>query len=238
MNRDRSSKKRKTAAELVAELRSAPEFVAREQQREREPQANAQLYSKAAGPILRELNKAGFQVQSVGALRQSGTEYRSAISILLRWLPLVTYLPLKEEIVRALSVPWARSLVGPTLVDEFRRAEGPAGTGIRWAIANALEVVADEDVLEDLIELVRDPRYGRDREMLALALGNMSGAHVTSVLRDLLRDDEVVGHAAMALGRRRASEALPELQALTKHPRAWVRSEARKAVAKCEARNA
>ena len=236
MSRDRSGDRPKTAAELMAELRQDPEYIARERWRQQQEQENAQLYARAAEPVLADLEEDGFHVQTVGELRQRA-DYRAAIPSLVRWLPQVSYLPLKEDIVRTLSVPWARPMAGRVLIEEFRRTDDRTGTGLRWAIANALEVVADDDVLDEVIQLVRDPECGRAREMLTVALANMKSPRVVSVLRDLLRDDEVVGHAAMALGKLGVPAALPDLEALTKHPKEWVRREATKALAKIKSRH-
>ena len=236
MSRDRSGDRPKTAAELMAELREDPEFVAQEQQHERQKQENEQLYARAAAPVLDELEAAGFRVRRVGELRRLGAEYPEAIPILIHWLPLVSYLPLKGDLVRTLSVPWARPMAGRALIEEFRRADDPEGTGIRWEIANALAVVADDDILDDVIQLVQDPRHGKAREMLTLALANMTNPRATSVLRDLLRDEQVVGHAVMALGKLGVPEVLSELEKLTDHPKEWVRHEAAKAVTRIRSR--
>jgi hypothetical protein len=236
MSRDRSGDRPKTAAELMAELQQDPEYVARERSPRQQQQENVQLYASAAEPVLADLEEGGFHVQSVGELRQSGAHYRKAIPTLLRWLPLVSYPPLKEDIVRALSVPWARPGASRALIEEFRRADDEASAGLSWAIANALEVVADDDVLDDLVRLVRDPGYGKAREMLALALGNMKSPRAVSVLRELLRDDELVGHAVMALGKLGAAAALPDLEGLVQHPKKWVREEARSALARTRSR--
>ena len=74
-------------------------------------------------------------------LRHSGTKYKSAIPVLLRWLPKVAYSSLKEDIIRTLSVPWAKPEATPILLEEFKNIEDPTGTGLRWVIGNALEVL-------------------------------------------------------------------------------------------------
>ena len=234
MSRDRSHDRPKTAAELMAELQEDPAYIARMQQRELQERENVEAYVKAAKPILADLGVIGFRVNSIGELRQSGANYRAAIPTLLQWLPKVSYPPLKEDIVRTLSVPWARPAAAPALIEEFKRADDPAGTGIRWTIANALEVVADEVVFEEIVQLVQNTRYGRAREMLAMALANMENPRAVIVLIDLLGDEEVVGYAVVALGKLRASAALPDIEALTKHPKEWVRQEAKKALASIE----
>lgn len=232
MSRDRSGDRPKTAAELMAELRRDPHFATREDQMGKRRREHAQLYANAAEPVLEELQNAGFSVRAVRELRALGADSQAAIPILIRWLPLVSYQPLKEDIVRTLSVPWAKPVAARPLLEEFKRLSEIEDAGFRWTIASALEVVADKGVLDDLIQLVQDPTQGKAREMLAMALAQIADARVVAVLRDLLEDEAVVGHAIMALGKLRARAALSELERLQKHPKEWVRQEAKKAVAR------
>jgi HEAT repeat protein len=143
-------------------------------------------------------------------------------------------LAVKEDIVRALSVSWAKPVAAPALVAEFHRMENESNTGIKWAIANALSVVADDSVFEDIVNLVRDTRHGPARIMLALALGNMKDPHAQDVLISLLDDDLVAGQAIVALGKLKSQKAYPLIERFLTHPKAWIRKEARKALVKIE----
>jgi len=81
--------------------------------------------------------------------------------------------------------------------------------------------------------LVRDSRYGRAREMLVLGLGRMpSDPRATRLLIELLRDDEVAGHALRALATMKAGVEPEIIEPLLKHREAWVRKEAKKVLAK------
>ena len=228
MTRDRSKSPPKSAAELMAELQRDPEYVARMRQRDQQQRANIENYSRIAGPVLKELGARGYRVNTIGELIQGKTEYRSAVPILLHWLPRISDPQVKEDIVRTLSVPWAKPTAAPTLIEEFRKADN---VELRWAIANGLAVVADDSVFEDLVRLVQDKGLGKTREMLALALGNMQNPRAVVVLMDLLEDEQVVGHAVMALGKLKAPAARARLKELTGHPADWVRKEATKALA-------
>lgn len=223
-------KKRKTAAELLAELAHDPEYGARQREQEEQRRRLAQVYRKAAAPLLAELAAAGFDVASVGALRQPGREYRGAVPILLDWLPRIGNPDVREDIVRSLSVPFARPAAAPALVAEFRRTTPAEGT-LRWAIGNGLEVVADDSVYQDVVEIARDRRNGTSREMFVLALGNMSRPDAAEVLMELLDDDEVAGHAIMALHKLKAPRSRHALERFLDHPKPWIRKEARKAIA-------
>src|SRR6201999_4173702 len=100
----------------------------------------------------------------------------------------------------------------------------------KWAIGNALSVVADEAVFDDVAELVRDQRHGRARQMLAVALGNMSKASAAvDVVLELLNGDEVVWRAIIALGKLKPASAREAIEVFLKHPMPWVRKEAARA---------
>jgi len=237
VTQDRSKDPPKSAAELMAELQQDPEYLARMREQHRQRRESVESYAQAAAPLLKDLAAIGFHLDTVGDLRQSRTEYRSAVSTLLHWLPRISDLNVKEDIVRTLSVPWAKPEAAWGLIEEFETARDPAYEGLRSAIASGLAVVADDTVFEELVRLVQDTRYGRAREMLALALGNMQNPGAPSVLLELLdreRDEQVVGHAVMALGKLKAPDARGRLEGLTQHPNLWVREEARKALAKIE----
>jgi HEAT repeat protein len=150
-------------------------------------------------------------------------------------LPRVSDSALKEDIVRTLSVPWAGSAAAAVFIEELEKVDDPKGDGLRWTIANGLAVVADDSVFDELARLVRDRRYGKAREMLALALANMRDPRAVAVLLDLLDDEQTVGHAVIALGKLKAAAAQKRLEALTRHPTEWVRKEARKALASVRA---
>lgn len=136
------------------------------------------------------------------------------------------------------SVPWAKPLATPALIEAFRvlpASDDPEGTGLRWAIGNALEVLADKSLLDELIEIARDRRYGLARQMVVLGLARPRDERVIPILISLLDDEDVQGHAALALGKLRARDAHVALTSLAEHaPKAWVRKEARSALAKIE----
>lgn len=231
MSRSRSNDPPKSAAELMAELQQDPEYIARTRQREQQQRKNTETYARAVAPVLKDLAAEGFRVSTIGELRQSKLEYRSAVAILLQWLPQISDLQVKEDIVRTLSVPWARPEAAQTLIEEFKRADDATAPGLRWVIANGLAIVADDSVFDELVQLVEDRGYGKAREMLALALSNVRNPQAIGVLMGLLDDEQMVGHAVMALGKLNAAEAQSRLRDLTRHPTEWVREEARKSLA-------
>ncbi len=230
----------KTADELMAELEQKPEFVERQQQKMDEREENRRRYREAAAGLLGDLETAGFAVQTLAQLRQRGVGDGRAVPVLVNWLPRITYLPLKRDLIATLGSPWARPAAARPLIEEFNRvdpAEDTADTSVRWSIGDALERVADESVVDDLVKIATDTRHGRHRALVVTALGNMSRARdrVLPVLLASLDDDDVAAYAVMGLGKLKAAEARPAVERFLDHPESWVRKEAKKALAKLPA---
>lgn len=129
----------------------------------------------------------------------------------------------------------AREVALPLLVAEYERAPEGFG-GLRWQIGSALERLADDRVFDDLVRLARDRRYGRDREMVVAALGNVKDARAVGILIELLDDDDVAGHALWGLRKLAPPEARAHVERFVDHPRTWWRNEAKKALAKIDRR--
>lgn len=223
----------------MTELRRDPAFRAREAAREAQIAANRAHYARVAAPVLAELEQAGYPVASVGELRQARVTYPGAVPVLVRWLPRIADRDVKEDIVRTLSVPWARPLATRPLIEAFTslpEADDPTGTGLRWAIGNGLEILAHANVLDELIAIAEERRYGPARQMVVLGLARPRDPRVVDVLVRLLDDDQVAGHAAMALGKLRAREARPRLERLATEASApWIRKDALKTIARIDA---
>ena len=183
--------------------------------------------------VVRALQETGLAVESVYDLVNSPRPYPQAIPVLLRLLGDVEDDRTKEGIVRALGVKEARGVAAPALIEEFKRID-PEQTGsrqdLKWAIGNALSVVMDETVFDDVAQLLRDKRHGDAREMLVLGVARLKDRRSEGLLMQLLDDDELAGHAIIALGRLKAKRARPRIEQYLQHTKPWIRREARKAL--------
>jgi hypothetical protein len=190
--------------------------------------------------LLNDLAGAGVEVSDVWELVNArSVDYPAAVPVLLDWLehldervPEPDRRRLRDGLIRALTVNSARPQAAPLLIDLFKRADDPTGFGERWVIGNALSVVADDTYVDELAALAMDRSYGKGRQMLVLGLGRFGDHRVVPVLIGLLDDEDVVGHAAEALGKLKAVEAVPALEPLLTDKRLVVRREAKKALAK------
>jgi hypothetical protein len=135
-----------------------------------------------------------------------------AAPILVEWLPRMTDLVDKEVIARSLTgTRTARAPAAAAIVKEFREAPLDAET-TKWAYGNALATLAGPEVADDLIELVRDQRHGIARQMLCDALKRTKDPRAPDVLIELTDDDDVAGHAILALRLYGPKSALPLLE--------------------------
>jgi HEAT repeat protein len=196
----------------------------------RDRAAKLAAYRATAAPVLADLAAAGVDVATIGEVRTVRAALaRAAVPVLVRWLAVDTEPAVRADIIRALGGAWARS-AAPALIEAYRQAPAGDGPGRRWQIGGALAEAAGDDVFDDIVALARDQSYGRDRQMVVLALANMRDPRAVDVLLDLVHDDDVVGQAATALGKLRAERARPVLTELSRHRTTWIRQEAVKAL--------
>jgi len=186
----------------------------------------------AALPIEIELRLAGVAIRSISDFLRDAVASDIAIPILLKWLPIADDPAVKETIVRALSIPSARPAATRPLIQQFRKLPLAENEGIKWAIGNALSVIADDSAFDAIRDLVQDRQHGRAREMLTVALGNMRNPETVNLLIRLLEDDQVAGHALIAIRKLGQPEAIAHVRPFLVHEKMWVRKEAKKTMNK------
>lgn len=183
--------------------------------------------------VVDTLGAVGINVESVFDLVNTNAPYPEAIPALVALLEHdFEDLWIAEGVVRALGVKEARdSKTREALLKFFIKL--PPGTElIGWAVGNALETIADDSILGDLIYIAKEKKYGSARKTFVSCLAKMKDPHADRVLIDLLEDEEVTAHAIEALAKRKCIRALPEIEKLLDHPHRLIKKEATKAVKK------
>jgi HEAT repeat protein len=196
--------------------------------RRRELREAAERYSGAERPVVETLRAQGLEIASLDDLVYDRVDYRQFERALTDALQGTSDYAVREMLVRALTVPWAKESIR-VLLDEFRDPAAPEL--YRWTVGNALSVIAPRHATAELIELALDERYGMSRQMIVEALGATKDPSVIEPLIRLLRQDDVQGHAAHALAVAGDTSALPALRELEDCNRDWVRREASRAIA-------
>lgn len=162
-----AKKPRRTAAEFMAELQANPEWVAQNAAREAKRAAAKAQFRIEEEPIIADLAAAGFEVDSVWDLVNTNRSYPTTIPVLLDHLRRSYHARIREGIIRALTVKEAKGIAGGDLLNELRQETESEN---RWALANALTVVAERDDVPALQALLDDPAYADVSERLGEAL--------------------------------------------------------------------
>src|SRR5438477_5442439 len=171
------------ADDLMTQLEGDPEYQARIAEIERRRLVSVERNLRDAQPLVAQLIARGFDVKTPADLFNKRMNYRSVIPTLIEWLPRISNPAVKADVAHALSVKWAKPAAIPVLLHEFERADDDI---LRWAIANALEVVADDSAFDQIARWAVDPQYGDARQMLVLALGHMKNPAAFGILIGLL----------------------------------------------------
>jgi hypothetical protein len=166
-----------TAAELMQELNSDPEWVRQNAIREAQHKARVEKVkaevAEEEGPLLADLRELGYEVSSIWDLVNSNSNYAPAIPILAKYLPTTRHPMLREGIVRALTVKEARRIAGAVLLQELISRKDAYGSETRWTLANALTVASDETMRDTIEAMISDRHYDDVRERLETALKSL-----------------------------------------------------------------
>lgn len=185
--------------------------------------------------MLESLERLGYKFEDMTAFANSSLRYKDAVPLLLNWLKSVEYPLNRLRITHALTTPAAKGIAIPGLIKAFVDTPEDDQLQVRWAIASAIEKTYDDAYSDAVIELASDRQYGRDREMLALALGKSKKDAAIDALLKLARDPDVDGHAIEALSKRVNPRAHDIFEEKLADRRAWVRNKAKLGLKKLNA---
>ena len=160
-----------------------------------------------------ELSEIVFYVDQISDLYNFRINYKSAIPILINWIPKAKNLIIKEALIGAITVPWAkRTSALKMLIDEFYNPL--LNDNLLWVIGNALEVIADDTIFYDLVKIIREKSFGDSRQMVVLALGKMKKhrEEAIDVALEVLSTDELSAFAISALSKLKAEKAIPKIE--------------------------
>jgi hypothetical protein len=190
-----------TAAEHEAWLKETGQYdamVARQRQQEEERLKREAEYRLAEAPLVSELRAAGFQVQSAWDLVNTPGSYPKAVPILLAHLPRPYPAAVREGIARALAVPDTRAPGWNLLTRLYIDEPEPR---VRGGLAAAIAAAADDEVIGDVIALVRDARHGSSRVLLLSALQRSADPRALAALMDLGNDPDLIKEIQVILRR-------------------------------------
>lgn len=183
--------KRKTAAELLEELRSDSSYILREQSREKARLEAEEVLAKEEAPLVEALRSRGIDVRSVWDLIGLRASYAAGIPVLVDHLRHNYPDRIREGILRALATSEAK-IFWRDLLNFFEENSLSLSPELRYMTAVVLNGAADDSVIDDVIRLVRDDQFGLDRMPLLYTL-QRSDSPAAKMLLHELRTDPILG---------------------------------------------
>ena len=166
-----SSRGKRTAAESDRLFQACPEWIEQDRQREAKRAAAEAQFRVEEDPIIVGLAKVGLEVGSVWDLVNTSASYPEAILVLLTHLRRPYHPRIRNGIIRALTVPEARGVAAQDILHEL---DGEKDDENRWALANALTVVANRADADRIRALANDPAFEDVHERLEEALNKVA----------------------------------------------------------------
>ena len=146
--------------------------------------------------FLEEINKSGYNFNSIYDLMLLDEKDKNIVPVFLKYLKLFE-LDIKKYLVRFLGVKGFVS-ASKFLLEEFHKTKDFI---YRFAIANTLSLIQDENILEDLIEIIENRMYGEARIPIIYRLHKFKNFQLEKVLIKLLNDKEVSKIAEYSLNK-------------------------------------
>lgn len=178
------------AERLIASLGPAPTAA--------EHAARVAKHKASVAPLIARLNDAGLKIRTLDDLLPCVDALQARI--LLRELPGIEDLSIRDILVRAMTQKDLRDVAFNPLVAEFRTVDDPLGF-YKWSVGNAIGVMATVDDYEILVDLATDLAHGAGRQMLiSVGLAKMRDPRIFKILKRMIQDDpQVAKHATSAL---------------------------------------
>ena len=171
----------------------------------------------------------GFEVSNYDSLKAIKRKIKLLIPLILEYIYLFEKSGYIAATIRLVSVKGfdeaTRELLNMYYDKKF--------IGNKWTIGDTLYAIQDKRFEDEYIEIVRNKDNGDSRQMIVILLGRLRCEKAIPILIDLLNDDDVDGHAIMALGYFKGKvELLQNIEPFLNHEKIWIRKQAEKAIKK------
>lgn len=120
--------------------------------------------------------------------------------------------------------------VVPDLLAEYRSPQ--SSETVRWVISDSLYAICSSKYAKDYIDIINNPDYGINRQMIVLLVGKLHIENAIPALIKLLEDDFVCLHAIIALGDFKREELRPIFERFSCDNHSGKRNYAKKALKK------
>lgn len=164
-----------------------------------------------AAPLAKALRMLNYRVETAWDFVNAQYSYRSAIPVLVEHLQRPYHPRNLEGIVRALTVPPARSLAWDALLAIARKpASSAPEESLRDAAFNALAVIATKADLPTLAQMVLDRALGSGRSAFLIRLRRSKYPEIESILARAMDDQDLAPQARIELRKLARKKLQPE----------------------------
>lgn len=192
--------------------------------------------SKEYSKLKKDLKKVGIYIENIYDLVNTTKSYPEAIEYLVKYLPDIKHVKNKEGFIRALTVKEAKGKANKVLIEEFKKLK-PEQYNLKFVIANALKLIAQQSDKEDLMSFINDKIHGDIRDELVQGLSKLKVENLDDYLISLLDDDEIAAVVIKILIRKKIKKAYSRISEMENHPDERVRKIVPKALIKLNPEN-
>lgn len=188
-----------TAEELMAQLESDPEWVKQRDERDRIHAEKVAQNIEDAKPLIAALREAGVSLNSLNDVIQVEKLHPAVIPVLLEHLDREKSEYVRGSMALALAVPEAIvgwSKIKTAFLNDPKPTTDVSRTKWQWALA--LGAIANDSMLDEVIDLLKNPAHGRDRVPLIQVLLRSKESRAKKVLEELESDPVIGKDAKMA----------------------------------------
>ena len=121
---------------------------------------------------------------------------KALVPIVVKYIKRFEETNYRELLVRALGVKGFTE-ASDVLLDEFYKAEN--GKSYKWAIGNTISIIADPNIVSEMIEISLNKEHGAARGMIVHELWRFKDERIKDVLISLLDDEDVDEYALHSL---------------------------------------
>lgn len=178
--------------------------------------------------LIQVANDYGFEVESYDDLKAIKRKIKKLIPVLIKYLYMFKASNFKDAIVGLLGVKRFYDAT-ETLLNAYISDDESMD---KWAIGDALYSIQDKRFEDEYIKIVEDKSNGISRQMIVILLGKLRCERAIPSLINLLQDDDVNGHAIIALGYFKNNELIKCIEPFLDHEKRWIRRESERAIKK------
>lgn len=179
--------------------------------------------------LISEINsKLDIQIKEYYELLNMRKELKSCIQIIIEYIYIFNASNYKDAMVQLLNSKGfneATAILLNLYNDKSNNVD-------KWNIGATLYSIQDKRFENNYIKIIKDKENGTSRQMIVILLGKLKCEKSIPVLIELLKDDDVNGHAIMALGYFKDEKLIQYIEPFLNHKQLWIRKEAEKAIRK------